>query len=193
MTGFEPTYKPGDWTNPVILNSHNCYTYFLNDHNKTTIKRCNNICKKNKSCKNKPSKCSKLKPQPGYYSQQFNSKTVRINTFNCKNMINNITQDNPSIKTSTFYKKCQDGYYKGALVLETDKTYHFYRQDNNVMWSHKPGILKVSNVDASNKVIYAPHLADRDYKRGRKNGIVYNEFCSYFCIPSNYFKKTFSI
>ena len=193
MNGYEPKYNPSPWENPVILNSHNCYTYFLNDHNEMTISRCNKICKKNNTCKSQPKKCSELKPQPGYFSHYLKSKKAQVNSFNCKNMIHNIISDNPSIKQTTFYDKCPNGYYKGALVTETDETYHFYRQDNNVLWSHKPGILKVTNVDASNKIIYAPHLADRDYKKGQKVGINYNEFCSYFCVPSNYFKKTFSI
>ena len=108
-------------------------------------------------------------------------------------MVYNIIQDNPTIKKTTFYDTCPKGYYKGAVVVHTNKTYHFYRQDKNVTWSHKPGILPVTNRDASNNIIYAPHISDRDWKKGKKDGINYNEFCSYLCVPTNLSMKTISI
>ena len=184
LNGYEPEYNPTRWDNPVVLNSHNCYTYFLNDQNEHTIKNCKELCKKNKTCNGKPRKCSKFKPQPGKISNQS------INKFKCKDMIYNIIQDNPEIKKSTFYDKCPRGYYKGAIVVETDRTYHFYRQDKSVTWSHKPGILPVTNIDASNNIIYAPHECDRNYNKHNNNGINYNEFCSYLCVPTNKFKQT---
>ena len=46
MSGSEPKYNPDNWNHPLIKNSHNCYTYFLNDHNSHTIKQCKEICKK---------------------------------------------------------------------------------------------------------------------------------------------------
>ena len=140
--------------------------------------------KKNNTCKGTPKKCSKLKPQPGKISNRI------INRFNCNSMTRNILSDNPSIKPCSFYEKCPKGYYKGAMVIEKNKTYHFYRQDNNVLWSHKPGILSVTNLDASNNVIYVPHLCDKDYKKNKDKGIKYNEFCSYFCVPINILIKT---
>lgn len=187
LNGFEPVYNPSRWDNPVVLNSHNCYTYFLNDHNEHTINKCKELCKKNNTCHDKPKKCSKFKPQPGKISNQV------INKFNCKNMIHNILKDNPDIKKTTFFDKCPRGYYKGAIVVHTNKTYHFYRQDRNTIWSHKPGTLPVTNLDASRNIIYSPELADRDYKKGQKDGINYNEFCSYLCVPTNIFKKTYSM
>jgi hypothetical protein len=187
LNGYEPVYNPSRWDNPVVLNSHNCYTYFLNDHNEHTINKCKEVCEKNGTCHSNPKKCSKFKPQPGKISNQI------INKFNCTNMVYNIMQDNPTIKKTTFYDTCPKGYYKGAVVVHTNKTYHFYRQDKNVTWSHKPGILPVTNRDASNNIIYAPHVSDRDYKKGKKDGINYNEFCSYLCVPTNLSMKTISI
>jgi len=65
-------------------------------------------------------------------------------------------------------------------------TFHFYRQDNNGYWSHKPGISSVANKDSDNKLIYVPHFANRDYrKEDDDDSLFYNEFCGYYCIPSN--------
>ena len=84
--------------------------------------------------------------------------------------------------------------YKGAMVIDTNNTYHFYRQDDNVRYSHKQGTLRVENKDASGKAIYAPHLADRDYNKSKKkDGITYDQFCSYFCIPNNNYRTQMHI
>ena len=42
------------------------------------------------------------------------------------------------------------GYYSVYLVSADGVDYHWYRQDKGGMWSHKPGITAVVNVDASN-------------------------------------------
>ena len=34
------------------------------------------------------------------------------------------------------------------MVVDPGNTYHFYRQDNNVRYSHKQGTLDVENLDA---------------------------------------------
>ena len=54
-------------------------------------------------------------------------------------------------------------HYKGAMVVDRGNTFHFYRQNKDGTWSHKPGVLPVTNKDASGKKIYVPHFADRDY------------------------------
>ena len=105
-----------------------------------------------------------------------------------------IMKDNPSIKPIKFNRKCPNKYYKAAIVIDPEHTYHFYRQDKNVRWSHKPGTLKVTNKDASGNPIYAPHLSDRNYnKELEKDGIDYTKFCNYFCVPKNSFKRTNAI
>jgi len=193
MNNNEPNYKPTSWDDSIVRSSHNCYSYFLNDHIKATKKRCRTLCKKNNTCKkNKIKGCSKFKPQPGYYAR-LQGKTFS-KKFTCKNMLNRIKLDNPNIKLTKFRKKCPNGYYKGALVVDPDNTYHFYRQDDNCRWSHKPGTLKVTNVDASGKPIYAPHLCDKNYnKDNREDGINYTKFCNYFCIPRNDYLDTYAI
>lgn len=187
MNGSEPIFRPTRWDKPLVLKSHNCYAYALDDHYKKTKTKCKKIYKKNKNY----SKCSHLKPQPGYHSK-VNSKKYR--KYDCKNMMYKIMRDNKSIIPIKFNRKCPKNYYKAAIVIDPEHTYHFYRQDKNVRWSHKPGTLKVTNKDASGNPIYAPHLSDRNYNKDLdKDGIDYTKFCNYFCVPKNSFKKTKAI
>lgn len=61
------------------------------------------------------------------------------------------------------------GWYV-ALVIWPGVDYHWYRQDNNGCWSHKPGSTPVINVDNSGKPITDPRTCDRGS---------YTNFCSY--------------
>ena len=78
------------------------------------------------------------------------------------------------------------------MAVDDNHTFHFYRQNPDVTWSHKPGTQKVVNKDASGKNIYTPHFADRDYSH-KPNKIKYNSFCNYYCIPTNNHITTNSI
>lgn len=54
----------------------------------------------------------------------------------------------------------RDGYYSVALFFPAnDFNFHWYRQDNNGMWSHKDGWKQVSNVDDGGNVIHDPREA----------------------------------
>lgn len=41
--------------------------------------------------------------------------------------------------------------------------FHWYRQNPDGTWSHKPGGGAVTNLDASNNIIYDPETCDKDY------------------------------
>ena len=200
MSGSEPNYNPDDWSNPIIEGSHNCYAYFLNDKIPRTKKNCEDICKKNNSCETKNKKCGNLKPQPGKFAaEKTDFKSNR--KYTCKDMSEKVILDNtdfdtgkPLVNKVKFTDKCPPNYYKGALVVDPNNTYHFYRQDKNGQWSHKQGTLRVENTDASGKPMYTSHLADRNYnKKKKKNGINYTDFCSYFCLPKNGYLDTNAI
>jgi hypothetical protein len=51
--------------------------------------------------------------------------------------------------------------------------YHWYRLDNNGMWSHKPGPGPVTNRDASGNLISDPRTCDRG---------PYTTFCGCYCV-----------
>ena len=66
------------------------------------------------------------------------------------------------------YDVCPVGTYKVALVVgmydEGKYDYHWYRQDADGLWSHKPGITAARRIDNSGKLIIDPMTADRgDY------------------------------
>lgn len=64
-------------------------------------------------------------------------------------------------------------YHKVALVVAPGWDYHWYRQDNNTLWSHKPGRTRAKNVDESGNLITDPKTADRG---------PYTEFCGFFWV-----------
>jgi hypothetical protein len=82
---------------------------------------------------------------------------------------------------ASFTKKCPKKMTKAAVVTDENEDYHFYRQDSNGFWSHKPGSTDVTNQDADGRFIYDPQLASRKYD---KSSLDYRNFCGYFCLPS---------
>lgn len=83
------------------------------------------------------------------------------------------------------------GYYKIALVIDDkgeEQDYHFYRQDFDGYWSHKPGKNKVRRYDASKNLIKDPETADRNYdmsddNQNNESDNNYYEFCGYYLVP----------
>ena len=57
---------------------------------------------------------------------------------------------------------CASGKYKVALVVDPYYDFHWYRQNADGTWSHKPGGTNVRNTDNSSEIIYDPATANRD-------------------------------
>ena len=91
--------------------------------------------------------------------------------------------DNPGSYMSSFNNNCINSFHKIFLVYSSGEKlgegndYHFYRQDNNGYWSHKPGSTNVTNKDASNNLIKNPSIANRNYFN-----LNYNKNCFFLCI-----------
>ena len=68
--------------------------------------------------------------------------------------------------------KCYSGWYKVALVIAQNSDYHWYRQNSDGTWPHKPASQNVRKVDYNGEIIYNPSTCDR--RSGRIN-------CSLFC------------
>jgi hypothetical protein len=192
LSGYEPEYQPQEWANPYVEGSHNCYSYFLNRQVKAIKEKCSEICEKKhkKSCPKGDSECTDLKPQPGDFNliKNTGSDKDKERIYQCPNMQYKILKDNPSLIPTPFNMKCPNKYYKGAMVVDPENTYHFYRNNPDGTFSHKPGISKISNVDAGGKTIYVPHFANRDYSdknNDDEDAINYTQFCGYYCIPDN--------
>ena len=155
LSGSELDYEQDKWNVSSIKNSHNCYSYALG--------------KKIKNIKNKP--------QPGYSSGH---KHINDNEYECNFFYNRLKKDAPASYIETFDNKCLPGFYKIFLVLDKKNDYHWYVQNKNKYWSHKPGHSAVTNLDASKKIIENPHKSNRDF--GYLN---YNTSCFYACVHSD--------
>ena len=155
-SGSEHNYDPDKWNkNYKTKNSHNCYSYALGK-----------IVKKLKS-----------KAQPGY-SSAF--EHIDVDNYKCSAFLNRLKKDVPASYLEYFDKPCLKGFYKIFLTLDKENDYHWYRQDSNSRWSHKPGSSNVTNLDADDKIIKNPMKAKRDY--GYLN---YKTPCFYACIYSD--------
>ncbi len=163
-------YDPDRWNSrKEVRETHNCFAYAMNIHDPKQF----TACFKSKSC-NVPFH------QPGSVSghPRFSSASQKT----CSDMVGRLLGDNPTLKVTNFTSKCPKGTSKIALVVDPDEDYHFYRQDSNGMWSHKPGGTPVTNKDADGRPIYDPKLANRNYDaKGSK--LNYDIFCSYMCVP----------
>ena len=194
-SGSEPKYDKKKWSKPYTLSSHNCYTYFLDDVMPKVRKKCEKLCKKHNkgNCPTKTSQCRKLIPQPGdeYLLDKYGDLDEKSYDYTCKDMEDKIFKDNPILYKEQLTKKCKKGFYKGAMVADPGNTFHFYRQNPDGTWSHKPGTLPITKKDADKMPIYIPSTANKDYSEPDDDDpINYTEFCGYYCIPSNKKAKT---
>ena len=162
LSGYEPKYNPNYWNNNKnIKNNNNCYSYSVNNKNHQFGK-----------------------PQPGYFAR-FNH--IQNNQYKCAYFFKRILNDIPSVYLTSFKQKCKNGFHKAFFAIDSNKNehdYHFYRQDTNQLWSHKPGTTNVINYDANYKIIQNPMKANRNYISYN-----YDKPCFFFCV-NNKFGKT---
>lgn len=170
LTGWEPTFEPNRWNDAKELReTHNCFAYAMNVHDPKQVE----ACKKDVNC-NVPFH------QPGSASGYPRFTNTAQKT--CPNMIARLLGDNPSLRMTTFTDKCPPHTSKIALVVDPKEDYHFYRQDSDGMWSHKPGGMPVTNKDASSRPIYDPELANRNYNT-EGSRLNYTTSCGFLCVP----------
>jgi len=171
LNGFEPNYEPLLWNiKRSLRETHNCFSYSMNIHDP----------KQTQMCLNDSEDCDAPFHQPGSPSgyRGFSSKKLKT----CPNMVARILGDNPDIRMTTFESRCPVSTSKIALVVDPNEDYHFFRQDSNMLWSHKAGARPVKNVDAAGRTIWDPQLAYLNYTDGDSR-LNYSVFCSYLCVP----------
>jgi hypothetical protein len=176
MTGREPDFNP-DRFNKLkgIKEAHNCFAYAFDYINMPKSNNCND------------SSCPVPFPQPGRTSGY--PKWSKVKGKRCPDLLARLFGDVKGLKLSSFEEKCKPNMSKIALVADEDEDYHFYRQDSNGFWSHKPGATSVTHLDATKRPIYDPQLASRKYDDTSLN---YDKFCGYLCVPKDrklYFKR----
>lgn len=118
--------------------------------------------------------------QPGYAAGfgRFTDQKEK----GCGDMVSRLWGDNPDVKATTFEKRCNQGTSKIALIVDPKRDYHFLRQDPDGFWSHKPGAMNVTRLDATGRPIIRPDRASFIYKH-HKEPLMYTKFCGYFCVP----------
>ena len=99
--------------------------------------------------------------------------------------MNRTLSDNPNIYKIGENAKCIPSHYKGALVVAPNRDYHYYRENDDGQWTHKPGYKPSTSLDSNNNLITNPRNAARDYG-GTLN---YKDFCGYLCVPRDEKKK----
>jgi len=166
LSGYEPDYNPSEYNkNPGLKSSQNCFAYAFHH---TFL----------------PKDCTKDSCNVGFHQPGIKSGHPRwsdVKGKRCPDLLGRLLGDVPSIRLSTFTKRCPKKMTKAAVVTDENEDYHFYRQDSNKWWSHKPGSTDVTNKDATGRFIYDPALASRFYP---KSGLNYKNFCGYFCLPA---------
>lgn len=158
-SGFEPIYEPQIWNdNGIIQYSTNCYAYALNMMDGFSYGD---------------------KLQPGELSGNM------ITELSVKSIVDASIADAEAtgriFQRAETDKACPSNTYKVALVIAPGVDYHWYRQNPDGTWSHKPGHTEVTNEDASGKTIKDPQRADRNYN---EIGVNYSEFGGYYCTGS---------
>ena len=168
LSGYEPDYDPSKYNKYYgIQEAHNCFAYAFDYYKMPKTKTCTR------------DSCPVHFPQPGLKSGY--PKWSKVKGKRCPDLIARIMGDIPGAKIASFQERCPSGTYKIASVTDEDEDYHFYRQDSNGLWSHKPGATSVINHDALKRPIYNPELASREYPRSELN---YDNFCGYMCVPA---------
>ena len=163
LSGYEPELDLDSWNDEFDYTSyHNCYDYAF-DNKRTSIR---------------------YRSQPG----TINGERIEGHKYTCEAVDEKLREDHPEIYSIPFEKPCKPGTYKIALMVDKGTTipilnrtfgadYHFMRQDDNGLWSHKPGANPVTRFDGDGELIYAPHDAERD--TGNYN---YSDMCGYYCV-----------
>lgn len=181
LSGYEPVYMPRLYNaKKYTLHNHNCFAYAFDIMDLPTAEECNG---------NDKEECKVPFHQPGYFSGQ--KRFDESGEKRCFDLFTRLKSDMPAIEIARngrpiyFTDKPAKGYSKIALVIDPQQDYHFYRQDSNGFWSHKPGGTPVKNKDTSGRLIYNPELANRDSRDDADNtdGLNYKVFCGFMCVP----------
>lgn len=147
------------WENENVIRYNNCYAYAFADIDSNR----------------------KGKPQPGF---KVDLEPLSRNNYTCGKIINRVLLDHPG----TIYlgdnptiadQRCPCNNHMVYLALDNtgdSRDYHFYRQNADGFWTHKPGSTEVLHTDASGQMIVNPALADRHYP-----DFDYSTSCGFFC------------
>lgn len=155
---YVPEYRPKIWNARPAQEFNNCYAYQFDALDASRTK----------------------KPQPGELSGM---EPLDSESFTCDRLRSRISSDYPStlfLPLKAAEEPCPCGYYKGFMALDPrpgNKDYHFWRQDRDGFYSHKPGDLPAVNVDGDGRLIDNPLTANRN-----TDSFQYSEPCFFMCV-----------
>ena len=203
-----PKFEPKKWNKKYVLKSHNCYAYAMNTIKKRFVKTCkkfNKLSNHQKTLKKsklrkkliniydnwdweklhpKEEICPYVRPQVGAFSKTVKKLYRSLIDVNSKNIEKMLLKDNPKIKKIKITDKCPLGYYR--IYLYTWKNnekkkgdYHFLRQDNTGLWSHKNGVGKAYLLRITPEK-YIENIKDKNKRKKRKTII---DVCGYYAVP----------
>jgi hypothetical protein len=142
-----PTYNPAKWnTDPHVQNCNNCYNYGCDIETDNFA-------------------------QPGYATGNEYTSPPDCPGVTAGALSDGLTSG-PSA-SGPAGDPCARCSHKVALVIAPGWDFHWYRLDDNGMWSHKPGNGTARNYDNSGNPISDPRTADRG---------PYTIFCGFFCV-----------
>lgn len=148
LSGYEHAYNANLWGG-VVGRNNNCYAYALNNQ---VYPGTNQLW---------------YKQQPGEYSNSWatdftNESEMRAAVASDFAKYNEEFGTNLVFQPIGKYDVCPAGTYKVALVAYSNNLdYHWYRQDADGYWSHKPGTTALTRYDNSGNLIIDPETADR--------------------------------
>lgn len=172
VSGSEPVYNPDQYNNDkAIQHSHNCFAYAMGIMDISKIKKCR---EKGDCAFHSPGKKT---GHPGFSGTL--GKT-------CSDVISRTMAD-VGIESYVIdlMTPCKKGWSKIAVVVDKNKDFHYYLQNLDGSWSHKPGAREVTNKDAVGALIVNPQRASRYYPKENSSdtGLNYSDFCSFMCVP----------
>jgi hypothetical protein len=172
LGGNEPPYEPAYWNNSEdTMNAANCYAYAVLQ-----------VCSKSHNCKIQPGEISRLSRDKPFFRKMIDAiERAYGDELDADFIISQVKKDLG--KARKFYKTTANavppkGFRKVALVIAPNQDYHWYMQNAEGFWSHKPGFTEVTNRDASDRVIWNPEKANRNYY----NIVNYSQFAGYFMV-----------
>ena len=147
VSGSEIDYDPNMWNLTNLLGNTNCYAYALN-------------------CQTNPPGATHTFLQIGQSVLGMFGLDITHYTPDGSEVLYYVQQDSSNwgfyFSEISRTAMCSSGKYKVALVIDPYYDFHWYRQNPDGTWSHKPGPNTVRDYDYSTQTIYDPATANRD-------------------------------
>lgn len=139
LSGGEAAYNPAYWNDASRIKKANCYAYAMDV-----------ICSVEK------------KLQPGELAGSAWTSLTATNIISAAKKDGPYLGNGRTLVTTSASSTSTNKSYKVALVLGS-YDYHWYVQNSDGYWSHKPGYNNATDVDASGNYITDPKTCNRAY------------------------------